>query len=205
MNTSNDNISQQFLPPATTVDRSAVLAAPPLVEGEDPKLYGEFAARVLRAVKPKDFIEELLVQDVIDLSWDIKRMRLHKAALLSAWSWRGVEQLAVLEFDEVEARTLAHDWAASYSEDMDAVKEMLDHRALPYEALAALAWADKIDVMAQIECIIANAERRRNEALREIERHRSALAAAVRHATDDVVDAEFEDLPPRAPGTQAAK
>jgi hypothetical protein len=205
MNTIKYNISQQFLPPATTVDRSAVLAAPPLVEGEDPKLYGEFAARVLRAVKPKDFIEELLVQDVIDLSWDIRRMRLYKAALLSSWSWRGVEQLAVLERDEAEAKTLARDWAASYSEDMEAVREMLDYRALPYETLAAVAWADAIDIMGRIEGIIANAERRRNDALHEIERHRAGLAAALRHATADVVDAEFEDLPQHAPAIEAAQ
>jgi hypothetical protein len=181
-----------------------VFASPPLVEGEDHNLYNEFAARVLRAVKPRDFIEELLVQDVIDLSWDIKRMRLYKAALLSASSWRGVEELAVLERDEVEARELARDWAASYPEDMETVKEMLGYRALPYETLAALGWADRIDTMERIEYIIANVERRRNDALREIERRRSALAAAVRHATADVVDAEFEDLPRPALGAKAA-
>jgi len=40
-----------------------------------------------------------------------------------------------------------------------------------------------------------SAERRRNDALREIERHRTSIAGALRRATEDVVDAEFEDIP----------
>ena len=88
---------------------------------------------------------------------------------------------------------------------MDAVKNMLAYRALPYETLAALAWADRIDVMAQIDGIITNAERRRNDALREIERHRSALATALRHATDDIVDASFEEVPPGALQAEATQ
>jgi hypothetical protein len=205
MNTSNIVISQQPPAPATEIERSAVFGSPLLVVGENDNLYRQFAARVLRAVKPQDFIEELLVQDVIELSWDVRRMRRYKAALLSSWSWRGVQELAVLERGEAEARTLARDWAVSYQEDLEAVNEMLENMALPYEALAALAWADRIDVMEQIERIIANAERRRNDALREIERRRSALAAAVRHATADVVDAEFEDLPRRTAAAKAAE
>ena len=96
MSTSENLVSQRSPVPAAKFERPAIFACPPLVEGEDHSLHEEFAARVLRAVKPRDFIEELLVQDVIDLSWDIRRMRLYKAALLSAWSWRGVEQLAAL-------------------------------------------------------------------------------------------------------------
>jgi hypothetical protein len=200
-----ENVIGQEPAPATKIERPAIFGYPPLVEGEDDKLYREFSARVVSAVKPQDGIEEILVQDVVDLSWDIRRMRLYKAALLSAWSWRGVEQLAVLARDKEAARTLAHDWAASYQEETDEVKEMLDERGLQYEALAALAWADRIGDMERIERMITNAEQRRNGALREIQRHRSALAAAVRRATEDVVDAEFEDLSRRAAGAKAAQ
>jgi hypothetical protein len=46
--------------------------------------------RVSGAVKPKDFIDEILVRDVVDLSWEGLRMRRFKAALLNA---KAFEQL----------------------------------------------------------------------------------------------------------------
>jgi hypothetical protein len=190
MNTSDNIVNPKALPTKIEgkAERSAVFASPPLVEGEDHKLHHEFAANVLRAVKPRDFIEELLVQDVIDLSWEIRRMRRYKDALLSAWAWRGVEQIAVQELDEAEAQALARDWAASYPEDMETVKNMLDVRALPYETLPALGWAERIGIMARIEDLITNAERRSNDALprRRLARwgeHRKTVAAAAGSAT----------------------
>jgi hypothetical protein len=204
MNTIEKIIDQQPAPP-TKVQRPAIFGSPPLVDGEDHKHYLEFSARVVNAVKPQDFIEELLVQDVVDLSWDIRRMRHYKSTLLSAWSWRGVQQLAAQELDEAEAEALGRDWAASYAEDMELVEEMLGYRALPYESLAGLAWAERIGVFAQFDGIIANAERRRNDALREMERRRLALATALRRATADIVEANFEEVPPDATPAQAAE
>jgi len=42
--------------------------------------------------------------------------------------------------------------------------------------------------------MLASAEARRNNALREIDRHRSTLGAAVRQTIDEVEDAEFQDV-----------
>ena len=42
--------------------------------------------------------------------------------------------------------------------------------------------------------ILASSEARRNNALREIDRHRAALGGAVRQAIDEVQDAEFRDV-----------
>ena len=44
--------------------------------------------------------------------------------------------------------------------------------------------------------MVMGAEARRNAALREIERHRASIAEALRRATDDVVEAVFEDVAP---------
>jgi hypothetical protein len=43
--------------------------------------------------------------------------------------------------------------------------------------------------------MIMNTEARRNAALREVDRHRLVLAQALRQASDDVIEAEFEDVP----------
>src|SRR5271157_281525 len=41
---------------------------------------------------------------------------------------------------------------------------------------------------------LASAEARRNNALREIDRHREAFGGALRHAIDEVEDVEFRDV-----------
>jgi hypothetical protein len=52
--------------------------------------------------------------------------------------------------------------------------------------------------------MVAAAEARRNIALREIDRHRATLAAALRQAVDAVEDAEFKEIPPRLTEGEAA-
>jgi hypothetical protein len=42
--------------------------------------------------------------------------------------------------------------------------------------------------------MLASAEARRNNALREIDRHRETLGAALRRAVDEIEDAEFQDV-----------
>ena len=44
--------------------------------------------------------------------------------------------------------------------------------------------------------MIASAEQRRSAMLREVDRHRASLAARLRLASDEVVQAEFEDVTP---------
>jgi hypothetical protein len=41
-----------------------------LLPGEDGAEFAKFTARFLAAAKPRDFIEEMLARDAIDLSWE---------------------------------------------------------------------------------------------------------------------------------------
>jgi hypothetical protein len=52
----------------------------------------------------------------------------------------------------------------------------------------------KLDSFERLDRMLASAEARRNNALREIDRHRAALGAAMRQAVDEVQDAEFRDV-----------
>jgi hypothetical protein len=58
----------------------------------------------------------------------------------------------------------------------------------------AEALSSKIDTFERIDRMLASSEARRNNALREIDRHRSTLGAAVRQAIDEVQNAEFRDV-----------
>jgi hypothetical protein len=58
-------------------------------------------------------------------------------------------------------------------------------------------FAVRIETAERIDRMVAGREARRNVALREIDRHRATpLAAALRQAAAEVLDAEFKEIPP---------
>ena len=71
---------------------------------------------------------------------------------------------------------------------------MLKKAGLTMDDVMAEAFAKEIDSFERFDRMLASAEARRNNALREIDRHRAALGAAVRQAIDEVEDAEFRDV-----------
>jgi hypothetical protein len=70
-------------PEAQTPSRISLFGPPPLIEGEDAAAYDELHARVSSAVRPTDFIEEMFVRDIVDITWTIFRFRRLQAAFLS--------------------------------------------------------------------------------------------------------------------------
>ena len=51
----------------------------------------------------------------------------------------------------------------------------------------------KLDDIERIDRMLANAEARRHLVLREIDRHRAAVAARLRNATEAIEDAEYSE------------
>jgi hypothetical protein len=63
--------------------RAVALGPPPLIAGEEGAAYDLLHGSVTAAAKPKDFLEEIWVRDIVDLSWDVLRLRRLKAQLLT--------------------------------------------------------------------------------------------------------------------------
>jgi hypothetical protein len=186
-------------------DRTSPFGPPPLFKGEDAAAYDDFLAGISAVVKPKDMLEEIWMRDVVDLSWEARRMRRFKAAIVTSHLSNNLwGPLAEALDDSALVGDLLKRWAARNRAAIDEVDELLAARGLTMEDVAALALSASIDTVGQIDRMIMSAEGRRNAALRELERHRSAMAEALRCATDDVVDGEFEDVAPAARAPQAA-
>jgi hypothetical protein len=64
------------------VQRLAVFGPPLLLEGEDAAAYDELLARVHAAVKPVDIIDEMFIDDVAALEWEVLRWRRLKRTLM---------------------------------------------------------------------------------------------------------------------------
>jgi hypothetical protein len=80
------------------------------------------------------------------------------------------------------------------------VKRWLEAAGLGEDAVLAKTFECNLAQVEQIDRLIANAEARRNAALREIGRHRQAVKAAIEMAIGEAEDAEFSEVqaPPMA-------
>ena len=170
---------------------------PPLIPGEKRVDYQELERRIAAAVKPEGIIEEIWVRDVVDLTWDIQRMRRLKAEFLTSVQAQGVRHVLnqILRYEEGPS-ALANEWDGRDPQAIKRVDDLLSAKGLSMDVAVARALASNIGPFERIDAMISNLEARRNAALRELERHRASFASALSRATDDVLDAEFEDVAP---------
>ncbi len=184
---------------ADLLNRVIGVAPAPLLPGEADADYIGVAKRIVDAAPPTDAIEEFLTRDVIDLTWEILRLRRMKAGLLRVSNSSGVKRfLDTVGYDEREGfgsqKILVENWAAGDKGAQDEVAATLRKAQLTFEDVMAQTLAIKIDAFERIDRMLSSSEARRNNALREIERHREALGAATRRATDEIQDSEFRDV-----------
>ena len=89
-------------PPSAIVARSSdgdvlgrviAIAPAPLLPGEKEADYAAIAERIVGASEPRDAIEEFLIRDVVDLTWEILRLRRVKAGIVRASMSAGVVEI----------------------------------------------------------------------------------------------------------------
>jgi hypothetical protein len=173
------------------------LESPPrqLLPGEKETDYAEVALRIVRAAKPRDAIEEFLVRDVVDLTWEILRLRRVEAGTLRASMGVGVRLvLDGLDGDYSEAGKLGNSWAAGNDSARNKVDVILNKAGLTIDEVTARTRENKLASFERLDRLLASAEARRNNALREIDRHRDALGGGVRRSIEEIEDAEFRDV-----------
>jgi hypothetical protein len=188
-----------------SLDRVAAIAPVPLLPGEQEAEYATLAARIVAAAQPRDVIEELLTRDVVDLTWEIFRLRRAKTGILKASMSAGLDGvLRSLGHWELAGQHLSQEWAAGYLQARKKVDGILRKAGLTIEDVTARTLDSKIENFERLDRMLGSAEARRNNALREIERHREALGAAMRKAIDEVQDAEFRDVETGAPGGETS-
>jgi hypothetical protein len=198
------------------IARKTIFGPPPILEGEDARDYHELFARVSAEISP-DFIEEIWVRDIVDLTWEILRWRRLKLKLLAD---EGVVQLtsilslyvhrrasAYVEEDdpwqsEAElppspAEKLAQNWAAGEPAAIKRVENMVASGKFEMDTVYALALVDEFDNIERLDQMIMSAESRRNATLREIYRRRAILSKALRTKAHEIEEAEFEEIEPK--------
>jgi hypothetical protein len=179
-----------------TIENASSLPLPPpsLASGEDAAGYDELAGRIATAVAPENVIEEIWVRDVVDLVWDVVRLRRLKAGLFRVGAGDGMaEIMRGLGDFAIKGR----DWAARKPAAVMAVNAQLSAAGLDMSDVFTSTFAARIDQFERIERMLAAAEVRRAAALdaienrRVAERLRTAALEAERAAAPPVEEGEF--------------
>ena len=133
----------------------------------------------------KDIIEEIWVHDIVDLVWEILRLRRLKVALLSSSVGRGLKKL-YYERDEYSVGSLIARWSAREPAAVKKVEQFLKANGLTMDDVMAHSLVARLDEIERIDIAISRAEARRNAAQREIERRRSVFGQALQRAVQQI-------------------
>ncbi len=176
----------------------SIFGPPPLIDGEDEAAYNELLLQVSSAVGPSDFLEEILVRDVADLTWEILRWRRVKVHLISGRVLDLVKVRLAKSVKPKELDELVLLWKMQEPSAIDRVKKCLAAMGETLEEVAGDALIHLIGPIDRIEEFTSKAEGRRNAMLREIDRHRAAPAQRLRDQVQKIEDAEFNTIEHKA-------
>ena len=173
----------------------AIAGPPPLISGEKAPAYDDLLARVTDALAPSDVLEHIWIRDVVDLVWEVFRLRRIKANLMAAAVPEGMVQvLSPLRGGAAEKLTFA--WAAREQDDVEEVETTLANVGLTMDHVAASGFSARIGDFERIDRMLADAEERRSTALHALHRHRAGLALRLRSTLQEIEDAELEVIAP---------
>jgi hypothetical protein len=180
------------------------LGGAPLVGDETQEQYDAFRATILSHVSEPDVINELYLQDVVDLSWQIFRERRMKADVVLIFQQRVVERLLRTshsnpekpyeEQDQVYAILGSRADAQLWLGNRDARKRIdaeLERRGFSPDIVLAFAKLEGRMELDAIEHRIAFYEMRRMAAYNAIERRNEEAAEQLKRATR-MIEAQFK-------------
>lgn len=161
-----------------------LLGAQTLLSTENQLEFNDFSQRVLQAIKPTDFIEELWASDFIKLSWQLKRLERLKIEYLQSSAHIGLEKVIEHHVDSLQRRNFVGLWVRKDPEAISIVNDLLTESGLTDEAITAHTYIQKLEEFERIEKLIENMTTRRNRLLHEIELRRELFARRLQEVAD---------------------
>lgn len=190
------------LPPAI----ASLFSNPPVLRNENQNAYKELLNEVAATMRPKDFIEFLWLRDFTDLTWEILRYRRMQKAIFETAEpaalrarFRALIQDGQASEEDVErqATRLAHDWTTDPT--ARALLKEVNPDGINNDDLVAEAFIYRIKELERLDKMLAAAEKRRNNVLREMNANRQTLAyraqfAAMARRSRGIVDADSTEI-----------
>jgi hypothetical protein len=191
-----------------------LLGPPPILSTENAKAYDEIVARLMQCFAPADFMEQLLIAQLTDCTWEIMRYTRHKPWAIERKfrqhrEFQAKRARAAAQIRDLQVRGLAQSGRQpatelgrmlELEEVVDSVVDDTDEilNRPPVELDHARAFEADIVYQEQLDRLLNTAIRRRNDVLEQLERYRDGLGRRLRKASDEIIDAEFNEAVPES-------
>jgi len=159
-------------------DLIGFFAKPPILISENRRNYEQTLKGMIELIEPNNTLEWILVKDLVDVSWENRRLVKAKAALVNVTWKEAVRRIleSLLE-GTLEARRHAaqeHSEACLTDEGRSAVQKILGLHNLTEDAIAAQAMAVRLPELDNIDKQMERARVTRMAIARDIVHHRAA-------------------------------
>jgi ribosomal protein L12E/L44/L45/RPP1/RPP2 len=166
-------------------DVDDLLGPPPLLPSESVADYEGLRARLRAKIVPRDVVEEIWLRDILDLQWEVLRMRRLKSRILSSGRPTGLQSLLDRRVVCYELSKLVDGLGRGEKETIKQIEKVLKQFGLSVDDIDAHTLLKTLDPLERIDRTISHAESRRNNAVREIEKSRDATARRMRMALSE--------------------
>ncbi len=172
-------------------DIAALFGYAPTLKTEDDEIYWHCMKRIAECVEPQDIIEWLWLRDVVDLSWEISRLRRLKIDLVEIYR---EDKNATIEWEREHAdEPYVHFISGRLTpRDSAEIESRKNKPLLDTEADSTKLLFRHIEEYERIEKLLTSAELRRDRILREIELRRDHIGRRLRAASDEILDAQVK-------------
>ncbi len=175
----------------------------PLVGRERQEEYDAFFSAIARAEPPSDAVDWMLLKDLVDLSWEMRRERRIKVEIVKLNQTEVVCDLLKSTFNKDDrlrsdlnrifgARTEAQLWASDVETRMS-IDARLTEKGHDPDSVLARAYQRGAAEIEAIDKRIARYELRRNEILKQIALRSERKAQKLAKASSDIIEGEFTE------------
>jgi len=173
------------------------LAQVPLLEGESADDLHNFRTAAMDAIKPRDAIEAVWLQDFISYTWESLRLRRLKmdfvAQSKTSVLHRILNNFSSNELPIATQNELIMNWARQDPAAIEEVNRMLTSLGQTMDNVVTTAFKDQLEYIAQVEKLIGHYDQRRDNAIKELEKRRDTLARRAYIFSQTFSDADFTE------------
>lgn len=169
----------------------------PLLKSESTTAFMSLCARLQEEIKPNGAVEEIYLEDIAALVWEIQRLRRFRISTIQQAIPKAIngvlEQLLFSpNFMEnidskLEARRLTNGWVENDQAEKKQVREVLRCFGLDESAFEAEAMRASADQLEYFDRALVTARARLDRALRLIMDYRASFASRMRQGVDQIL------------------
>jgi hypothetical protein len=169
----------------------------PLLRSESSAEYLALFSRLQEEIRPRGAVEEIYLEDIAALIWEIQRMRHFRTITIQQslpQAMQAVLQQLLFTPDilqgienETEARRLVEGWIANNPDDKKQVRELLRRFDLDETAFEAEAMRVCAHRLEYLDRVLVSARARLDKALRLIMDYRDSFAKRLRQQSDQLL------------------